>query len=725
MSQSGNSEASTSQYHAQERKKSNLAFAFFCLDKERARDMEVFYAFCRLMDDIADEETRPISERHQALQAWKKEIELCYLPDTNPQILSPLGREMQELCKRRSIPQQYIQDIIDGVLTDTQISEFKTFDEVRKYCYGVASAVGLASIYIFGFKSPHAKEFAITLGYALQFTNMLRDVVDDAKNHSRVYVPTEDLQFFGVSKEDLANPQQNPNCKKLFAFMYFRAKHFFNKARRLLPPEDKRAFVPALIMWAIYEKILETIKNSDFNITQTPIKLSKSKKILLALRAIRESKRPEPANKNFGKLAVLGAGIAGIGAAVKYAKDGFDVSLYESRSEIGGRATSISWQGMKLDNGTHALMGCYHNFFEILNTLSTHTHQYYKPVERMQFLFPDGTKLSANYKKNNNCFKKIFDFLDYRKLKGFMSIGNISLLLRIKIGLACAKENEKALNYLKRNKVADSVIENFWRPFCVSALNTSLEETDAILMRITLKKSILGSGDSGILQIPQAPISDSLTPALHFIKGVGGNIYLNESVKEIIIEDRKVIAIKTDKCDMAAIDFLITALSPKNLKKLLPESSELAKKISELKYTEILNVYFTTKKNLTDSEYACIVGSKIHWIFNYTRRIKETGKDIFMFGVTVSANKISGDKNAIKTILEEELQNYFGKFEIEELLPLRFSDATISADSVTNALRPKQNEFKISNASLIGDWTATGLPATIESAAKSVNLINL
>ena len=185
MSQSGNSEASTSQYHAQERKKSNLAFAFFCLDKERARDMEVFYAFCRLMDDIADEETRPILERHQALQAWKKEIELCYLPDTNPQILSPLGREMQELCKRRSIPQQYIQDIIDGVLTDTKISEFKTFDEVRKYCYGVASAVGLASIYIFGFKSPHAKEFAITLGYALQFTNMLRDVVDDAKNHSR------------------------------------------------------------------------------------------------------------------------------------------------------------------------------------------------------------------------------------------------------------------------------------------------------------------------------------------------------------------------------------------------------------------------------------------------------------------------------------------------------------------------------------------------------------
>ena len=102
---------------------------------------------------------------------------------------------MKGVIERRNIPQQYLQELIDGVLTDTDPKPFETFEQVKQYCYGVASAVGLASIYIFGFKNERTKLFAEALGYALQFTNILRDVVDDITSHDRVYIPSEELEI--------------------------------------------------------------------------------------------------------------------------------------------------------------------------------------------------------------------------------------------------------------------------------------------------------------------------------------------------------------------------------------------------------------------------------------------------------------------------------------------------------------------------------------------------
>jgi len=243
-------EASTSKRQTVERKKSNLAFAFFCLDKERAKDMEIFYAFCRLMDDIADEPARAASEKRAELASWKGEISRIYGGSKD---LSPLGGEMADVIRRRGIPQEYIQAIIDGVLRDTVDEPFRTFEDIRNYCYGVASAVGLASIYIFGFKNPRTKLYAEALGYALQFTNILRDVAYDMSTQNRCYIPLRELEFFGVERGDLSEPSRNPNSKELFRMMHFRAKHFFRKADRLLPPEDRAAMKPAFIMGAIRE----------------------------------------------------------------------------------------------------------------------------------------------------------------------------------------------------------------------------------------------------------------------------------------------------------------------------------------------------------------------------------------------------------------------------------------------------------------------------------------
>ena len=124
-----NTESSTSAYHTSERKKSNLAFAFFCMDKERARDMEIFYAFCRLMDDIADEENNPKQARRDSLTRWKDDISSIYAGKTG---LSALAEEMRGVINRRKVPLEYVQAIIDGVMRDTFEEPFEAFEDIRK-----------------------------------------------------------------------------------------------------------------------------------------------------------------------------------------------------------------------------------------------------------------------------------------------------------------------------------------------------------------------------------------------------------------------------------------------------------------------------------------------------------------------------------------------------------------------------------------------------------------
>ena len=715
------SQSSESEHNQAERKKSNLAFAFFCMEKDRAKDMEIFYAFCRLMDDIADEETQPLLKRRQQLQDWKKEIEKIYLGQKQ---LSPLAKEMADVIERRKIPQQYIQDIIDGCLTDTYAPTFDTFEQIRKYCYGVASAVGLVSIYIFGFKNERTKLFAEALGYALQFTNILRDVVDDIVSHNRVYIPSEELKAFGVKADDLRNPSKNPNCKKLFEFLYFRAKHFFNKSRRLIAEEDRKALTPAFIMWAIYEKILDTLKERNFNITEKPIKISKAKKIYLALHAIRDAKKQHKQNTFFGKATVIGAGIAGMTLATRLAYEGFDVDVFESRNSIGGRICKINAFGIELDNAVHASMGCYENFFNAIRLLGNNPLEYFEKVNGMDFIYPDKTIVKVQYPKKTGVIRNALSALSYIKLKNFSSPRNLALLLAIKIGLM-PKENETAEKFLERKKIPQNVIDTFWAPFCVSALNTSIERADAKLMTSTLRKSILRGFENAILYLPTKPMQNAFENFKTYINGVGGKINFSTSIKKIDIENNRAISIET-KTETIKVDNLFIATNANSLKQMLPEQSAISQKLSEIEQTNIVNIYFKSKNKIIDNNYACLIGSPLHWIFNHTHKLSK-GTNEYLYSVTMSDSSMTKSKKEATEFLKTELSKLFEKVEITEVLPTCFANATISADSKTEHARPTSNgileEYK--NIYVVGDWIQCDLPCTMESAAKSAFDLNL
>ena len=710
------SQSSESVHNAQERKKSNLAFAFFCMEKDRAKDMEIFYAFCRLMDDIADDENRPAQERRNELLSWKNEIKKLYEGEKN---LTPLAEEMRSMIERRNIPQNYVQDIIDGVLTDTYEPEFENFEQIRKYCYGVASAVGLVSIYIFGFKNERTKLFAEALGYALQFTNILRDVASDATKLNRVYIPKSELDAFGVSRTDLRDPSRNPNCKKLFAFQYFRAKHFFNKARRLIAEEDRKALTPAFIMWAIYERILEKLKASNFNITPTIVKISKPQKIRLALKAISDAKKMHLQNDFFGKATVVGAGIAGITAATRLALKGFDVEVFEARNSLGGRISKIEHFGIELDNACHATMGCYQNFFQSIKMLGNNPNKYFSAVAGMDFI-GNGKKISINYPRSNSIILQMFSYLSYAKIKEFSTFKNLKLLLGIKFGFTTANANETAVEFLKRKGISQETINVFWSPFCVSALNTSVENADALLMIKTLKKSILKGFENGILHLPTQPMVNAFEIFKTYIEGVGGKISFSDSVKQINFEGNNVKSIETSKSGKVDVKYLFSAIPAKTLERLLPENSSTKQKLQKIKNADIVNIYFTTSKKIIENDYACLINSPLHWIFNHSQKLKSNSEK-FLYSITISDFSLVQSKEKTKEFLQTELSKIFGNVQIDELLPASFAGATISADVESENARPTQIEVlkEFNNLYALGDWVQTDLPCTMESSAKS------
>jgi len=251
--------------------KSNLALAFVSLGPERKRDITIFYAFCRVVDDIADSAELSIVEKRERLTDWRQMLGAS-APDE-----PLLARDLRQLMAKYSLPPGMLEEIIAGVEMDLTIVRYPTFEELRVYCYRVASAVGLVSIEIFGHRNPRCREYAIDLGLALQMTNIIRDVWKDFQT-GRIYLPQEDLVRFHYSEADLAKRQYNEQFIQLMQFQASRAREFFSRAARELPPEDRRAMAPAEIMRSIYRALLRRIELDNFRVFEKEYRLSRLEK---------------------------------------------------------------------------------------------------------------------------------------------------------------------------------------------------------------------------------------------------------------------------------------------------------------------------------------------------------------------------------------------------------------------------------------------------------------
>lgn len=249
---------------------SNLAFALRCLPGSRRAAALVFYRFCRAVDDIADDPGIPAVARKERLSEWRDAL-------SSSQAL-PL--ELAEVLTAYDVPADLLIDIVSGCEADLAPQEFATIDDLRGYCWNVACAVGLVSIRLFGCCDPLSERYAVHLGYALQFTNILRDVGEDAAME-RVYLPRALLSKHGVCVSDILSgipPLAFANAAAEFAAL---AESEFAAADACLTKKDVRALAPAEIMKGIYRRLLGKIRVGGFDVLTRRYSLSKPEKLLL------------------------------------------------------------------------------------------------------------------------------------------------------------------------------------------------------------------------------------------------------------------------------------------------------------------------------------------------------------------------------------------------------------------------------------------------------------
>ncbi len=257
--------------------KSNLAFAFLSLPPERKRNLEIFYAFCRIVDDIADEPGPSPEEKHALLDRWDELV-------SSPAAFTPrstLEREVQELASHPQIDRDAMRGIIAGCRSDIVIRPFDTLDDLLGYTYQVASCVGIVSATLFGASSA-ARPYAVALGHALQITNILRDAGEDWQKEGRIYLPRADMAAHGYTEEDLAGGVRNDAFRALMTKEARHAQDYYHEAARLLAalsPADRRALAPAEAMHRIYRNLLDNMISGGFDIFTRRYKLSKGKKL--------------------------------------------------------------------------------------------------------------------------------------------------------------------------------------------------------------------------------------------------------------------------------------------------------------------------------------------------------------------------------------------------------------------------------------------------------------
>jgi phytoene synthase len=262
------------------REAGNFYPAFLLLPAPMRKSMCAIYTFMRIADDLSDEPA-PIDSKREQLRQWR--VGLHDAIAGRHQHVSHAA--LHDAVDRHQIPARYLDAVIDGVEMDLEPVAYATFAELRKYCYHVASVVGLSCIHVWGFRGEAALQFAEDAGIAFQLTNILRDLGEDAAR-GRVYLPEEDLARFGYDVARLKQGVRDSAFRDLMRFEIGRARSFYVSGRRLMPLLSASGQAVFLMMARTYEGLLDEIESRDFDVFARRVKVPRWKKLLFAAWAL-------------------------------------------------------------------------------------------------------------------------------------------------------------------------------------------------------------------------------------------------------------------------------------------------------------------------------------------------------------------------------------------------------------------------------------------------------
>lgn len=256
----------------------NFYYTFRPLPAEKRRAIYAVYAYCRLCDDIADGNL-PIEDKYRGFAEVRQNLRTVEPSSEH----APMYHALHDAAQKFQIPYQRFEEILQGVEMDMVKSRFADFDELREYCYKVASVVGLVCIRIFGYEDAKAEEYAVDMGLAMQLTNILRDVKEDAEI-GRIYIPLDEMCRFRYTEAELHRGEVSEGFTDLMAYQTARARTYFDSSRQLFPLVSADARACPRLMHATYSGILDRIERAGFDVFERRIGLSAGAKMMLLAR---------------------------------------------------------------------------------------------------------------------------------------------------------------------------------------------------------------------------------------------------------------------------------------------------------------------------------------------------------------------------------------------------------------------------------------------------------
>ena len=454
------------------------------------------------------------------------------------------------------------------------------------------------------------------------------------------------------------------------------------------------------------------------------------------------------------KVIIIGAGIAGMSAAMHLINSGFAVEIIENNNKIGGRCFSffdennfnklenptqnnstskINKKLFEIDNGQHLFSGAYKEFFELVKWLGNENIFSEKKNLKIDFL---ELNKKQNFKYQLDCskFNNLTGFAyGLSKMKGIGIFDKIfcnNILLAVLLNFKFEKDIS-TLEFFQKSGLSKKIIERLWKPMVVAMLNAPIEKASTKLFTSTLKK-ILTAGDNGFSllhsKVPLSNIFNNFSEKIFSekINNSENKIFFNSTVKELLVENGICKGIVKNNSEKIYSDYVISTLQPKQLAKIHSSFSNLE---NIFRSSPIISAYLWLNQPIMQSKYIACINSNIEWIFNKNNLLEiSDSENLQQIALTISAasNLISLDTQALLKIIDTEIKQISNN-ENTKILAHRIikdKNATPLITFENNALRPK-TKTDISNFFLAGDWIQTGLPATIESAALSGKLASM
>lgn len=263
---------------------SSFYYSFLFLPEKQRQAIIALYAFCREVDDTVDE-ISDVDIARSKLEWWRQEVQQTFKGKAS----HPVGKALYIALQNFDLHEEYFMEIIDGMAMDLDQFSYSEFKHLALYCHRAASVVGLLSAEIFGYQDRKTLKYAENLGMALQLTNIIRDVREDAER-GRIYLPQDELQKFNVNSDDLLKLKSSPELIELLRFQATRANDFYQKAFQALPDCDRYTQRTGLIMSAIYQATLKEIERDGFQVMQHRVSLTPVRKLWIAWRTARREK---------------------------------------------------------------------------------------------------------------------------------------------------------------------------------------------------------------------------------------------------------------------------------------------------------------------------------------------------------------------------------------------------------------------------------------------------